>query len=82
MDENRKRAMSLLRQAADILEKDSAKWILPAWDSSDATFSGERESGIRHAGAGTAKVEVNGRTSVTVRQMGFLARYIADILEE
>ena len=67
---------------ADILEKDDKTWILPAWDPRDETFNEERRAGIRHAGAGTAKVEINGRTNVSIRQLGFLARYMGDILEE
>ncbi len=88
---NREKAIELLREAADILERNEDEWILPGWDPDAETpeswggaAHAERCAGIREAAhAVEAKgVGIDHCTKIDVRKLGFLARYIGDILEE
>lgn len=88
---DREKAMWLLRAAADLLEADSNEHILPGWDKESeglAVLGGEnhrtRCEDIR-AGAKAVLAEglsCNECTHTPIRQLGALARYIGDMLEE
>jgi hypothetical protein len=83
MDKKRKKAIALLREAAAILEKDSDEWILPGWDVEHES-NRERCAGIREAAKAVAAegIDADHCTRVEVKKLGFLARYLGDILEE
>jgi hypothetical protein len=91
VDARRKKAMELLRQAADLLEQDGEEWILPGWDTKNEALEvlggeshRERCEGIREAAKAVAAegIDADHCTRVEVKKLGFLARYIGDILEE
>ena len=79
----REKAMWLLRAAADILEKEQEELILPGWDEGEESNDG-RCSGIREAAKAVAAEGVgpDGCTEVPLAKLGFLVRYIGDMLEE
>jgi hypothetical protein len=83
MDARREKAMRLLREAASILEAETGEWILPGWDGEHESDS-DRCAGIREAAKAVAAegIDADHCTRVEVRKMGFLARYLGDILEE
>lgn len=75
-------AMKHLRAAADILRKLDDKIILPAWNPSDLEYNSEAQEGIREAARGCCFVTLgNGRIDSSLRALGHLAQYIADIME-
>lgn len=87
----RAKAMELLRQAADILEKEEGTWIIPGWwpeDEALEALGGDehagRCAGIRTAARAFLAEGLNGDqcTKLPFKQMGFLARCIGDILME
>ena len=91
MDAKRQKAMELLRAAADILESEDDEWILPGWDEENEALpvlggEGHRErcQGIREAAKAVAAegVDADHCTRVPLAQLGFLVRYIGDMLEE
>jgi len=79
--EKRKQAMELLRGAAEVLEADDAtEVIMPGWDEGVLSH---RARGIRIAALAVA-AEGKGPddgTRVHLRDLGFLVRYVADMLE-
>jgi len=97
VDAKRQKAMELLRAAADVLEKEKGEWILPGWDEDEAITKAvaeatgqtvaeceARERGIRAAARAVAADGIDGDhcTRVPLAQLGFLVRYIGDMLEE
>jgi hypothetical protein len=91
VDARRKKAIALLRQAASLLEQDNEEWILPGWDVENEALPvlggeshRERCAGIREAAKAVAAeaIDADHCTRVEVRKLGFLARYLGDILEE
>ena len=92
MDEKRQKAMELLREAADILEADAEEIILPGWDlehEDDEARAGNHDLGIHCAGVRAAAHAVLARgvspdsgREVRIYDLGRLARYIGDMLEE
>jgi hypothetical protein len=80
--EKRREVMELLRGAAEVLEADArTEVIMPGWDEQ---FVSDRERGIQIA---AEAVRARGKspdegTRVHTRDLGFLVRYVADMLEE
>ena len=79
--EQRDRALDLLRRGAEILEADGAEVIMPGWDEQ---FIDDRVRGIQIA---AEAVRARGKTPdectrVHTRDLGYLVRYVADMLEE
>jgi len=84
----REKALRLLREAADILEAETEEIVLPGWDirqRMDADDAGEgRCAGIRAAARALDAdgISPDKGTYVAVRDLGFLVRYVGDMLEE
>ncbi|MFO7956309.1 MAG: hypothetical protein R6X33_04355 [Candidatus Brocadiia bacterium] len=80
--QERRQAIELLRGAAEALEADDrTEVIMPGWDEQ---FIDDRERGIRIA---AEAIRARGKdpdegTRVHARDLGYLVRYIADMLEE
>ena len=87
--------MWLLRAAADILEEEQGEWILPGWDEevdqTVAALTGQteaeckaRRAGIREAARAVAAdgIGPDDCARVPLAALGFLVRYVGDILEE
>jgi hypothetical protein len=80
--EKRSQAMELLRGAAEVLEADArTEVIMPGWDEE---FIDDRERGIQIAAEAVraAGKSPDEGTRVHARDLGYLVRYIADMLEE
>ena len=79
----REKAMWLLRAAADLLEEDGDEIILPGWDPENEAYP-ERCRGIREAATAVAAegLTCDECTRVPHRKLGYLVRYIGDMLEE
>jgi hypothetical protein len=80
-EEKRTQVMELLRRASEALEADDAEIIMPGWDEE---FLRNRERGIRIA---AEAIRARGKTPdecarVHTRDLGYLVRYVADMLEE
>ena len=86
----REKAMWLLRAAADILEAEAEEMILPGWDEgveAQSPFDADhaaRCAGVREAARAVA---ADGKTcdqgsEVRLYNLGYLVRYVGDILEE
>ena len=78
--ETRTQVMEMLRRASRVLEADEAEVIMPGWDEQ---CLGHRERGIRIAAlaiAAEGKSPDDG-TRVHLQDLGFLVRYVADMLE-
>jgi hypothetical protein len=77
----RRQTVELLREAAHALEADEAtEVIMPGWDEA---FTSNRERGIQTA---AEAIRVRGKnvdegSRVHVHDLGFLVRYVADMLE-
>jgi len=80
--ESRREVMELLRKAAEVLEADArTEVIMPGWDDE---FVSDRERGIRIA---AEAIRARGKspdegTRVHARDLGYLVRYVADMVEE
>jgi len=80
--ETRREVMALLRGAAEVLEAHArTEVIMPGWDEQ---FIDDRERGIRIT---AEAVRARGKsfdegTRVHARDLGYLVRYVADMLEE
>ena len=79
--EQRAEAVELLRRAGDVLEAAGCQALLPGWEEDDLT---DEERGVRTA---AEAILARGRTCdqgarVHMRNLGYLVRYIADMLEE
>ncbi|MFO7957997.1 MAG: hypothetical protein R6V05_11475 [Candidatus Brocadiia bacterium] len=79
--ETRREVMELLRGAAEVLEADArTEVIMPGWDEQ---FIDDRDRGIRIA---AEAIRARGKgvgegTRVHARDLGYLVRYVADMLE-
>ena len=81
MNENDLQAMlEQLREVSGHFETARGRLIIPGWDEE---FFGERHQAIRTAARAIAAEGLTGDegTRLTIRQLGCLVRYIADILE-
>ena len=79
--EERAEAVELLRSAGDVLEAAGGQVLLPGWEEDDLT---DEERGVRIA---AEAIRAQGKTCdqstrVHMRDLGYLVRYIADMLEE
>ena len=80
--EKRRQVMEMLRGAAEVLEADArTEVIMPGWDEQ---FIDDRVRGIWLA---AEAVRARGKspdegTRVHARDLGYLVRYVADMLEE
>jgi len=77
----RRQAVELLREAAQALEADEAtEVIMPGWDEE---FTSNRECGIQTAAEAIRArgKDVDEGSRVHVHDLGFLVRYVADMLE-
>jgi hypothetical protein len=81
MDERtRDEVMDLLRRGAELLEASDKEVLLPGWDPAHMD---EREAGIRTA-AGAVLADgltLDEGTRVSGAHLGYLVRYVADMLE-
>lgn len=81
MDERtRRKVMELLRRGARRLEASDEEVLLPGWDPA---HSGEREVGIRDAARAVLAdgLTFDEGTRVSGAHLGYLVRYVADMLE-
>jgi len=81
----RAKAMWLLRAAADLLEEDGENLILPGWDPENETATEQsRTQGIRDAAKAVVAegLTCDECTRVPHKKLGYLVRYIGDMLEE
>jgi len=77
----RSEAVELLRRAGDVLEAAGDQTLFPGWEEDDLT---DEERGVRTA---AEAIRAHGKTCdqgtrVHMRDLGYLVRYIADMLEE
>ena len=80
----REKAVWLLRAAADILEAETEEIILPGWDPESEADDSGRRAGIR---AAARAVRAKGKSAdegseVRLYNLGYLVRYVGDMLEE
>ena len=80
----REKVICLLREAGDILEGNSEETILPGWDGDFEGHDPERYVGIRTAARAVLAdgISPDHGTKVSFGDIGFLVRYIGDIIEE
>jgi len=80
--EKRRQVMEMLRGAAEVLEADArTEVIMPGWDEQ---FIDDRVRGIQVAAeaVGARGKSPDEGTRVHARDLGYLVRYVADMLEE
>ena len=77
-------AIGDIRNGADILETMNIDAYLPGWEPAPTKVVAERYRAIRAAARAVAADGLTGDAGTwsTRRELGMLARYIADILEE
>jgi len=79
-EEKRTQVMELLRRASEALEADEAEVIMPGWDEEVLSHRARGVQVAAEAIRALGKSPDEG-TRVHIRDLGYLVRYIADMLE-